>query len=305
MDRGRIYGIVRTVTKYVGLGIGIAVVSYVSVALSVSTENEKRLMSENQALKEEYENLREKMELVGSVISDLEVRDRTIYRDVFNADLPAGTAEPDTSELQVGNLFDKSAEELVWETYVKGRKIDFTVSRVNGWLQNINANLLERGKKATALPSILPIADFELMQTGASTGQKFSPFFKTLKQHDGMDIMAPIGTDVLCTADGTVTGISRSARGLGNTVTVTHTDGYKTVYAHLGEISVPLGRSVRQGTRLGKVGISGSCFAACLHYEVWKGGLCQDPVFYFFANLDPVSFRDVAMTAMTTGQAMD
>ena len=305
MDRGRIYGIVRTVTKYVGLGIGIAVVSYVSVALSVSTENEKRLMSENQALKEEYENLREKMELVGSVISDLEVRDRTIYRDVFNADLPAGTAEPDTSELQVGNLFDKSAEELVWETYVKGRKVDFTVSRVNGWLENITGNLLERGKKATALPSILPIADFELMQTGASTGQKFSPFFKTLKQHDGMDIMAPIGTDVLCTADGTVTGISMSSRGLGNTVTVTHTDGYKTVYAHLGEISVPLGRSVRQGARLGKVGISGSCFAACLHYEVWKGGLCQDPVFYFFANLDPVSFRDVAMTAMTTGQAMD
>ena len=294
-----------TALKYVGLGIVIAVVSYVSVALSVSTENEKRLMSENRALKEEYENLKEKMQVVGNVISDLEVRDRTIYRDVFNADLPAGTAEPDSSELQVGNLFDKSVGELVWEAYVKGRKIDFTVSRVDGWLDNITGNLLERGKKATALPSILPIADFELVRTGASTGQKFSPFFKKLKQHNGIDIMAPIGTDVLCTADGVVTGISRSAKGLGNSVTVTHADGYRTVYAHLGEIAVSLGRSVRQGTLLGKVGISGSCFAACLHYEVWKGDRCQDPVFYFFANLDPVSFRDVAMTAMTTGQAMD
>lgn len=294
-----------TALKYVGLGIVIAVVSYVSVALSVSTENEKRLMSENRALKEEYENLKEKMQVVGNVISDLEVRDRIIYRDVFNADLPAGTAEPDSSELQVGNLFDKSVGELVWEAYVKGRKIDFTVSRVDGWLDNITGNLLERGKKATALPSILPIADFELVQTGASTGQKFSPFFKKLKQHNGIDIMAPIGTDVLCTADGVVTGISRSAKGLGNSVTVTHADGYRTVYAHLGEIAVSLGRSVRQGTLLGKVGISGSCFAACLHYEVWKGDRCQDPVFYFFANLDPVSFRDVAMTAMTTGQAMD
>lgn len=305
MDRGRISGMVLTALKYVGLGIVIAVVSYVSVALSVSTENEKRLMSENRALKEEYENLKEKMQVVGNVISDLEVRDRTIYRDVFNADLPAGTAEPDSSELQVGNLFDKSVGELVWEAYVKGRKIDFTVSRVDGWLDNITGNLLERGKKATALPSILPIEDFELVRTGASTGQKFSPFFKKLKQHNGIDIMAPIGTDVLCTADGVVTGISRSAKGLGNSVTVTHADGYRTVYAHLGEIAVPLGRSVRQGTRLGKVGISGSCFAACLHYEVWKGDRCQDPVFYFFANLDPVSFRDVAMTAMTTGQAMD
>lgn len=294
-----------TALKYVGLGIVIAVVSYVSVALSVSTENEKRLMSENRALKEEYENLKEKMQVVGNVISDLEVRDRTIYRDVFNADLPAGTAEPDSSELQVGNLFDKSVGELVWEAYVKGRKIDFTVSRVDGWLDNITGNLLERGKKATALPSILPIEDFELVRTGASTGQKFSPFFKKLKQHNGIDIMAPIGTDVLCTADGVVTGISRSAKGLGNSVTVTHADGYRTVYAHLGEIAVSLGRSVRQGTLLGKVGISGSCFAACLHYEVWKGDRCQDPVFYFFANLDPVSFRDVAMTAMTTGQAMD
>ena len=305
MDRGRISGMVLTALKYVGLGIVIAVVSYVSVALSVSTENEKRLMSENRALKEEYENLKEKMQVVGNVISDLEVRDRTIYRDVFNADLPAGTAEPDSSELQVGNLFDKSVGELVWEAYVKGRKIDFTVSRVDGWLDNITGNLLERGKKATALPSILPIADFELVRTGASTGQKFSPFFKKLKQHNGIDIMAPIGTDVLCTADGVVTGISRSAKGLGNSVTVTHADGYRTVYAHLGEIAVSLGRSVRQGTLLGKVEISGSCFAACLHYEVWKGDRCQDPVFYFFANLDPVSFRDVAMTAMTTGQAMD
>lgn len=305
MDRGRISGMALTALKYVGLGIVIAVVSYVSVALSVSTENEKRLMSENRALKEEYENLKEKMQVVGNVISDLEVRDRTIYRDVFNADLPVGTAEPDSSELQVGNLFDKSVGELVWEAYVKGRKIDFTVSRVDGWLDNITGNLLERGKKATALPSILPIADFELVRTGASTGQKFSPFFKKLKQHNGIDIMAPIGTDVLCTADGVVTGISRSAKGLGNSVTVTHADGYRTVYAHLGEIAVSLGRSVRQGTLLGKVGISGSCFAACLHYEVWKGDRCQDPVFYFFANLDPVSFRDVAMTAMTTGQAMD
>ena len=305
MERGRIYEIVLTAVKYVGLGIGIAVVSYFSVALIVSTENEKRLMAENRAMEEEYENLKEKMRLVENIISDLEVRDRSIYRDVFNAELPAVTEEPDSSELQVGELFDRSVEELVWEAYVKGRKVDFTVSRVDGWLDNITKNLLERGKKAKALPSILPVTEFELMQTGASTGQKFSPFFKQLKQHNGMDIMAPIGADVICTADGTVTGISRSARGLGNSVTVTHTDGYKTVYAHLGEISVSLGRSVRQGTLLGKVGISGNCFAACLHYEVWKGDRCQDPVFYFFANLDPFSFKDVAMTAMTTGQTMD
>ena len=156
MDRGRIYGIVRTVTKYVGLGIGIAVVSYFSVSLIVSTENEKRLMSENRALKEEYENLKEKMRVVENVISDLEVRDRTIYRDVFNAELPAVAEEPDSSELQVGELFDKSVEELVWEAYVKGRKVDFTVSRVDGWLDNITGNLLERGKRRSPCPPYCP-----------------------------------------------------------------------------------------------------------------------------------------------------
>ena len=64
-------------------------------------------------------------------------------------------------------------------------------------------------------------------------------------------------------------------------------------------------RSLKQGAVLGKVGQSGSCFAPCLHYEVLRDGFAQDPVNYFFAELDPATYRDMMIVALTTGQSMD
>lgn len=299
----KIVRVMFAIFRYAGIGVCVIAVSYISVALLVHTENEKRLMAENRMLKDEYSEMREKMQMVGNVISDLEVRDRVIYKEVFNAELPA-SAE-DTSGVKIEGLYDKRAEDLVWDAYARTHRLDFTVSQVNGWLNNIEEALPQKNGGARSLPSMLPIKGLELMQTGATVGMRYSPFFKKLKQHNGIDLMAPVGTEVICTADGTVTGLTHSAKGLGNTVTVTHADGYRTVYAHLGDIFLHLGSTVRQGTPVGKVGVSGSCFASCLHYEVWKDGKCQDPVNYFFADLSPALFREVAMTAMTTGQAMD
>lgn len=299
----KILKIVFAIFRYAGIGACVIAVSYVSVALLVHTENEKRLMAENRMLKDEYSEMYEKVQMVGNVISDLEIRDRVIYKEVFNAELPA-PAE-DTSAVKIEDLFDGRTDDLVWDAYARTHKLDFTVSQVNAWIDSIGNALPRRNGGARSLPSMLPIKRLELMQTGATVGMRYSPFFKKLKQHNGIDLMAPVGTEVICTADGTVTGLSHSAKGLGNTVTVTHADGYRTVYAHLGDIFLHLGSAVKQGAPVGKVGVSGSCFASCLHYEVWKDGRCQDPVNYFFADLSPALFREVAMTAMTTGQAMD
>ena len=92
---------------------------------------------------------------------------------------------------------------------------------------------------------------------------------------------------------------------MGNRVTVEHAHGLRTVYAHLNSIKVSEGQSVRQGTAIGTVGQSGSCFAPCLHYEVLRGGIVQEPVNYFFAELDPATFHEMMVVALTTGQSMD
>ncbi|MBQ1754491.1 MAG: M23 family metallopeptidase, partial [Bacteroidales bacterium] len=94
-------------------------------------------------------------------------------------------------------------------------------------------------------------------------------------------------------------------KGMGNQVTVDHGGGFRTCYAHLDEINVSQGQTLKQGAVLGKVGQSGSCFAPCLHYEVLRDGFAQDPVNYFFAELDPATYRDMMIVALTTGQSMD
>lgn len=301
----RILAAFLAVFKYIGIGLCVIAVSYLSVALLVDTENEKRLQEENRMLQEEYRELSQRMQMIENVISDLNVRDRAIYRDVYNAELPVPLSERDSSGLKLENLFNNSVEEMIWDTYARTHKLDFDVGMVGGALEDIQRRLPRRKGGSTGIPSMIPIRGLELVQTGATYGLKYNPFFKKPMLHEGIDLMAPIGAEVICTADGVVSKLTRSARGLGNTVTVTHEDGYQTVYAHLSEFSVRLGSSVKRGMPVGKVGISGNCFAACLHYEVRKDGQCQDPVHYFFGDLGPFPFREMDLTAMTTGQAMD
>ncbi len=293
------------VFKYIGIGLCVIAVSYLSVSLIMTTENEKKLKEENRMLEEEYRELSERMEMVGNVISDLEIRDRTIYRDVFNADLPSPVSEDDSSGVELEGLLENSAEEMIWDAYARVHKLDFNVGMAGGALEEIQRKLPRRKGGSTGIPSLIPIRGLELVQTGATCGLKYNPFFKRPMMHEGIDLMAPIGTEVLCTADGFVSEMTRSMRGLGNAVTVTHEDGYQTVYGHLSEFSVRLGSIVKRGMPVGKVGVSGTCFAACLHYEVRKNGVCQDPVHYFFGDLAPFPFREMDLTAMTTGQAMD
>ena len=99
--------------------------------------------------------------------------------------------------------------------------------------------------------------------------------------------------------------VVKSEKGMGNQVTVEHAGGFQTLYAHLNSIKVSEGQNVRQGTVIGTVGQSGSCFAPCLHYEVLRGGIVQEPVNYFFAELDPATFHAMMIVALTTGQSMD
>jgi murein DD-endopeptidase MepM/ murein hydrolase activator NlpD len=97
--------------------------------------------------------------------------------------------------------------------------------------------------------------------------------------HDGIDIAAPVGTQVLATAEGKVI-FSDVLRGYGNVVIVRHANGYLTVYAHNRTNLVKEGQSVRQGEPLAEVGQSGRTTGASLHFEVRKDNLARDPLRY-------------------------
>jgi murein DD-endopeptidase MepM/ murein hydrolase activator NlpD len=74
--------------------------------------------------------------------------------------------------------------------------------------------------------------------------------------HYGLDMAAPLGTDVRAVGHGVVVE-ARHARGFGNTVVISHSNKLKTRYAHLHKIDVKVGAAVEQGQRIGRVGNTG------------------------------------------------
>jgi lipoprotein NlpD len=109
---------------------------------------------------------------------------------------------------------------------------------------------------------------------GAITS-KFGP--RNGSFHDGIDIAAPLGTQVMAAADGKVI-FSDVLRGYGNVVILRHANGYLTVYAHNRANLVKEGQAVRQGDPIAEVGQSGRATGASLHFEVRKDNLARDPL---------------------------
>ena len=135
-----------------------------------------------------------------------------------------------------------------------------------------------------AAPVILPVEpEFQLMAPvqGEIAGEYVVDrliWSETLGQwqtHAGVDIAAPLGTAVYASEAGTVKSAYRDAL-WGNTVVISHPEGYETVYACLNTLSlVEPGAEVERGEILSAVGNSGSAeesLGAHLHFEVWKDG---------------------------------
>lgn len=104
--------------------------------------------------------------------------------------------------------------------------------------------------------------------------------------HYGIDMAAVRGTPVKTAADGVVIE-AHYHTGYGNTVVISHTNKYKTRYAHLDKILVSVGQKVECGTFIGKVGATGAVRkkrgrdASHLHFEVYSFGKQINPLYFF------------------------
>ena len=87
--------------------------------------------------------------------------------------------------------------------------------------------------------------------------------------HTGLDIAVPSGTRIKAAASGTVILLG-SQGGYGNFTCIRHTN-LVTCYAHQSAYETTYGAFVRQGQTIGRVGCTGNCSGAHLHFEVRKG----------------------------------
>lgn len=299
--RTSVWTMLRTVLLAFFASVSMAVLYYIIFALVFSTDEEKRLRQENKAYLEELPQLEEKERLLSDVVEGLKLRDNRIYEEIFHASAPS--VDPINSIDFLEGLNTIQDDEIVHATE---QRIDLLHSRA----ETIEENFMEIARLLSCDTIVIPpmsnpLKKFTFAQTGASTGDKVNPFYKVKIKHNGLDMIAPSGEPVYASANGVVSDVTKSRKGLGNVVTIDHGNGHKTRYAHLADIEVRKGRVVKKGTKIGYVGVSGNSFAPHLHYEVLKDTLILDPVNHFFASAGPEEYVNMLIMSSMTGQSMD
>ncbi|MCD8202017.1 MAG: M23 family metallopeptidase, partial [Prevotella sp.] len=248
-----------------------------------------------------YAEMEQKDRLLSDVVAGLEMRDNEIYKGIFKTDAPSLDMISSFDPFFDGEKY--ADEDLEAMTADRLLKLETYSSRIEDNFRQIFARM--NGELFEMPPMSLPLEDFNYNFTGASVGMKINPFYKVMTQHDWMDLIVPSGTPVHAAGKGVVTKVTRSAKGEGNVVEISHLGGFVTRYAHFAKNLVTNGQHVDENTVIGNVGVSGVSFAPHLHYEVIRDGKPVDPVNYYFSNFTPDDYVRMLVMAATIGQSMD
>lgn len=94
--------------------------------------------------------------------------------------------------------------------------------------------------------------------------------------HNGLDFGVAVGTPVISTMSGQIVYSGWNNEGYGNLVIV-ESGQYRTYYAHLSELPLPVGTQVRAGQVIAKTGNTGNSTGPHLHYEIRVNRQAIDP----------------------------
>lgn len=129
--------------------------------------------------------------------------------------------------------------------------------------------------RASMTPDTRFLSRFQWPVTGRISGVFGSQRIlngKPKSPHNGVDVAAPRGSEIVAPADGVVVLVHQDMFYTGKTLMIDHGLGLTSVYAHMDGISVVEGQVVRQGHPIGIVGQTGRSTGPHLHWGLtWKG----------------------------------
>jgi len=177
-----------------------------------------------------------------------------------------------------GSASSPIASSVLAPTLVSPEDTFGTLRDVLGRLGNrLEAAQLDLGRRSDLLgaaPSIWPAQG----PLSATFGSREDPFGRGGSEyHAGLDISADRGQPVFATAGGVVefTGWNGD---YGNMVTINHSFGMVTRYAHLSTMLVRTGDRVERGQTIGQIGTTGRVTGPHLHYELLVNGQLTNPL---------------------------
>jgi len=264
------------VAALVLLGL-IATVHYFSVARDAA-EN-RTLREENLALRTQLKSIRERIDHIGGTLDRVERFDQKLRAITLLSDPQRNLAmgptesEPGAQPPAAENQFTQLAStETPRALSSKLDKLSAEATRQEQSIQELQAYFQDQKSLLVSTPSIWPARGW----VTSDFGQRLDPYTADRVMHEGIDIAAPHGKEVMAPSDGTVVFAGLEG-GYGNVVVIDHGYGIKTRYGHLAKILVKAGEVVKRGHVVGAVGNTGRSTGPHLHYEVRVNGVPQNP----------------------------
>lgn len=113
-------------------------------------------------------------------------------------------------------------------------------------------------------------------------------FRRGLPGHEGLDLRAPVGAKVYACAEGKVELVNQRGEEEGRLIQISHSDGYRTLYTHLGRTVMAKGQRVRSGELIGFAGARGY-----IHLGLTRAGASAEKATHYPNDLiDPTPFLD-------------
>lgn len=154
-------------------------------------------------------------------------------------------------------------------------------------LQEVSQKIEDRSDKFAAMESMLLDSNVQAQilpegspVTGGWTSSLFGwrtdPISGRKDFHEGIDLAGRAGSNVSSVAAGIVTWSGRHS-GYGNTIEISHGNGYVTRYAHNKKNLVFVGDKVEKGQNIAVMGSSGRSTGPHVHFEVVHNGRHVNP----------------------------
>ncbi len=141
-------------------------------------------------------------------------------------------------------------------------------------------------REAAAQTPKKSLGDLKLVWPCPASGRITSPFGKrssptkgASSNHNGVDIGAASGTNIVAAAAGEVVSAGYNGAA-GKMIMISHGGGIYTLYMHCSSINCSVGQTVKAGQSIGKVGSTGVSTGPHLHFGIRSGGSYVNPLNY-------------------------
>ncbi len=259
----------------------LTIIGFHYVSLLKASHNFKKTQIQNQLLARHIGNLEGKMSSIDQIIKQI---------NEFSIKLSTMAGTPLAKTVALKTTPKPPNEELESETPVPqewsqesyfdelSAKLDTqkeTLALEQLSLEETLAILTDQTSLLAGTPSLKPARGW----ITSGFGPRISPWNGQPQIHEGVDIAARPGTQIIAPADGIVTFAGLMTE-FGKALVIDH--GYRTItrYGHTSAIYVTPGQKVKRGDVIASVGSTGRATGPHLHYEVIKDGKPIDPLNY-------------------------